>query len=115
MKFNLPGNSMRIMAAGTMAIFFSSSLIAPAFADNKTADSKKIESAAGKTIDADFKKLDTNTDGKISLKEAVKDKALASVFDMTDADHDGMVSAEEYVNYKSALSTINKEGTNTTN
>jgi len=98
-----------------MTIFFSSGLVAPAFADNKAADSKKIEAAASKTADADFKKLDANTDGKISLKEAVKDKSLANVFDMTDADHDGMVSADEYVNYKSALSTMNKEGANTTN
>jgi len=115
MKFNLSNNTVRLMTAGTMAIFFGSSVGTLAFADNKAADSKKVESAANKTADADFRKLDANTDGKISLKEAVKDKTLANVFDVTDADHDGMVSADEYMNYKSALSTMNKEGANTTN
>jgi len=85
------------------------------FAENKAVDAKKVDSAAVKTTDADFKKLDTNADGKISLKEAVKDKALASVFDVTDADHDGMLTTGEYVNYKSALSSINKETAPATN
>lgn len=115
MKFNLSSNSVRLMAAGAIGIFFSSGLITPAFAENKVADTKKVDSATVKTIDTDFKKLDANADGKISLKEAVKDKALANVFDVTDADHDGMVSTDEYVNYKSALSSINKENTTTTN
>lgn len=115
MKFNLSSNSMRLMTAGAISLCFSTGIITSAFAENKTVDAKKIESAAAKTVDADFKKLDANTDGKISLKEAVKDKALANVFDMTDADHDGMISTDEYVIYKSALSTINKEGATTTN
>lgn len=106
---------MRLMAAGTMGVFFSSGLVTSAYAENKAADAKKAEPAATKAVDADFKKLDTNTDGKISLKEAVKDKALANVFDVTDADHDGMVSTDEYANYKSALSTVNKESATTTN
>jgi len=115
MKFNVSSYSMRLMAAGTMGVFFSSGLVTSAFAENKAADTKKAEAVATKTADADFKKLDTNTDGKISLKEAVKDKALANVFDVTDADHDGMVSTDEYLNYKSALSTMNKESATTTN
>jgi biopolymer transport protein ExbD len=115
MKFNLSSNSMRLIAAGTMGIFFSTGMITTAFAENKAVDAKKVDSAAVKTTDADFKKLDTNADGKISLKEAVKDKALASVFDVTDADHDGMLTTGEYVNYKSALSSINKETAPATN
>ena len=115
MKFNLSSNSMRLMTAGVISLFFSSGLITQAFAENKTVDSKNVASAAGKTTDTDFKKLDANADGKISLKEAVKDKALANVFDVADADHDGMVSTDEYMNYKSALSMINKEGATTTN
>jgi len=98
-----------------MGIFFSTGMITTAFAENKAVDAKKVDSAAVKTTDADFKKLDTNADGKISLKEAVKDKALASVFDVTDADHDGMLTTGEYVNYKSALSSINKETAPATN
>ncbi len=115
MKLNLSNNSMRLIAAGTMGIFFSTGMITTAFAENKAVDTKKVDSAAVKTTDADFKKLDTNADGKISLKEAVKDKALASVFDVTDADHDGMLTTGEYVNYKSALSSINKETAPATN
>ncbi len=115
MKFNLSSNSVRLMAAGTIGVLFSSGLITPAFAEIKAADAKKVDLAAVKTADADFKKLDTNADGKISLKEAVKDKALASVFDVTDADHDGMLTTGEYVNYKSALSSINKETAPATN
>ncbi|HEY9267836.1 MAG TPA: EF-hand domain-containing protein [Methylotenera sp.] len=115
MKFNLSSNSIRLIAAGTMGLFLSTGLITTAFAENKAVDTKKVDSAAVKTTDADFKKLDTNADGKISLKEAVKDKALASVFDVTDADHDGMLTTGEYVNYKSALSSINKETAPATN
>ena len=67
------------------------------------ADSKAKDMATEAPADADFKKLDVNSDHKISLKEAVKDKALASNFDATDANKDGSISAEEYVGYKSAM------------
>lgn len=54
--------------------------------------------------DADFKKLDGNADGKLSIKEAGKDKTLASVFEKVDANQDGMVSTDEYATYKVAAS-----------
>jgi hypothetical protein len=71
-------------------------------AEAKTTDAKGMDSLAKAPAEDDFKKLDANKDGKISLKEAVKDKALASSFDATDANHDGMISTDEYASYKSA-------------
>jgi ABC-type Na+ efflux pump permease subunit len=115
MKFNLSSNSMRLIAAGTIGLFLSSGLITPAFAEVKATDTKKVDSAAVKTTDADFKKLDANADGKISLKEAVKDKALVNVFNVTDTNQDGMLTTDENINYKSALSTMTKENATTTN
>lgn len=68
----------------------------------KAAEAKPADPMAKAPTDADFKKLDGNSDGKISLKEAVKDKSLATAFDATDANHDGMIAADEYANYKAA-------------
>jgi len=48
----------------------------------------------------DFKKLDHNQDQKISIKEAVKDKALAMGFDSVDINQDGVISNDEYVYFK---------------
>lgn len=115
MKLNFFNNSMRIMAVAAISLFFSSGLITRAFADIKVAETDKADAAATKAAESDFKKLDSNGDGKISLKEAMKDKALANVFDVTDADHDGMVSLSEYLTYKSALSGANKEHSPATN
>ena len=67
------------------------------------ADSKAKVAATEVPADADFKKLDVNGDHKISLIEAVKDKALASNFDAADANKDGSISAEEYASYKAAI------------
>lgn len=71
-------------------------------AEVKSNDMKEVDSLAKGPADDEFKKLDANKDGKVSLKEAVKDKALAGLFDATDANHDGMVSTDEYANYKAA-------------
>lgn len=68
----------------------------------KAADAKPADAMIKAPADEDFKKLDGNSDGKISLKEAVKDKSLATQFDLTDANHDGMLAADEYANYKAA-------------
>ena len=119
MKSNLSNNSMRLMTAGSVALLISSVLIPPAFAEGKLADQKKLDQvvakAAGTETVSEFKLLDTNGDKNISLKEAVKDKALASVFDVTDIDHDGMISTDEYANYKATLASINKEKTSVSN
>ena len=52
--------------------------------------------------DTDFKKLDVNSDKKISLKEAVKDISLAKSFDMTDANKDGNITPDEFASYKAS-------------
>ncbi len=52
--------------------------------------------------DADFKKLDVNSDKKISLKEAVKDKTLIASFDTNDMNKDGNISPDEYSSYKAS-------------
>ncbi|MBC7755311.1 MAG: EF-hand domain-containing protein [Bdellovibrio sp.] len=98
MKFNhtTPFNKAAIVLIGSLSLI---SLSVP-FA---MADSKTKEIATEAPADADYKKLDVNSDHKISLKEAVKDKALASSFDATDANKDGSISAEEYAGYKAAI------------
>lgn len=67
-------------------------------AELKSTDANEIE-AAGEQ----FKYLDANRDGKISLKEAVKNKALANQFDDTDVNHDGMISTDEYISFQASL------------
>lgn len=104
MKFNLSDLTLHLLTAGAVSLLLSTAYMTSAVAETKAGDSKKMESTSTKGSDADFKKLDTNSDGKISLKEAVKDRSLANVFDVSDTDHDGMVSTEEYATYKSSQS-----------
>lgn len=89
-------NKLAILLIGGLSLI---SLTVPyAMANSKTKDT-----ATEAPADADFKKLDVNNDHKISLKEAIKDKALASNFDATDANKDGSISAGEYAGYKAAI------------
>jgi uncharacterized lipoprotein YajG len=131
MKLN-SNSILRPVSSIIIALFFMAGLNNLAIADNaaalkdaiktdtkvaevKTTDMKGIDSLAKAPADDDFKKLDANKDGKISLKEAVKDKALASSFDAIDANHDGMVSADEYASYKAALAVKSTEAVPATN
>lgn len=52
---------------------------------------------------SEFKKLDRNSDNKLSRTESSRDNDLASGFDKADEDRSGALSADEYGNYKSAL------------
>lgn len=114
-----PNSIIRPISASVVALLLMAGLNNLAMADNAAAlkdaiktDSKVAEAKVAATsetdlsakapADEDFKKLDANKDGKVSLKEAVKDKALASQFDATDINHDGMVSADEYLSFKAA-------------
>ncbi|MDP1522751.1 EF-hand domain-containing protein [Methylotenera sp.] len=116
MKFNL-----NLITTNVIAAFFLAGLSSAALADNKaafknaignenkiaevkTGEIKAIDSTAKLPVDADFKKLDTNGNTKISLKEAVKDKDLSLYFDATDANKDGNISAEEFASYKASKS-----------
>lgn len=58
--------------------------------------------AAATTVDPDFAKLDSNHNGKISLKEAAKDKGLTASFDAVDANKDGSINSDEYAAFKVA-------------
>lgn len=69
-------------------------------AEAKAADTKATSAISH---EADFKKLDSNGDQKISIKEAVKDKSLATHFDAVDINKDGMVSIDEYTYAKSGV------------
>lgn len=64
------------------------------------AETKVKDVAVEAPVDADFKKLDINSDNKISLKEAVKEKALVASFDATDMNKDGNITPDEYASYK---------------
>lgn len=109
----ISANKLIPLTTSAMAVFFVACLSTPALADNKEAlkdatpavtTTTTVETKDVKTVDADFKKLDANSDGKISLKEAVKDKTLAAKFDASDVNHDGMLSLDEYANYKTVTS-----------
>lgn len=52
---------------------------------------------------SEFKKLDRNSDQKLSRDEASRDSDVATDFDRADGDRNGALSSEEYGNYKSAL------------
>ena len=47
-------------------------------------------------------RLDADTNGKISAKEAAADTNISGSFALMDADHDGFVTQEEYVTYEKA-------------
>lgn len=66
------------------------------------AETKMKDVTTEMPADADFKKLDVNSDKKISLKEAVKDKSLVTNFDMADMNKDGNIAPDEYASYKAS-------------
>ena len=76
------------------------------------AETKAKDVAADAPADADFKKLDVNSDKKISLKEAVKDKVLATNFDMTDMNKDGNITPDEYSSFKAGTKSIDSSASN---
>ncbi len=93
----------RLFVLATAALFSLACLVAPANAGDK----KKKKNA--ETPEATFKKLDTNSDGKLSKEEFVKiaeQNAKGKVkkkgptpeemFAKLDADKDGSVSLEEF-------------------
>ena len=47
-------------------------------------------------------RLDADTDGKISPKEAAADTNISGSFALMDSNHDGFVTQEEYVTYEKA-------------
>jgi hypothetical protein len=84
-------------------VVFKEAVLQEKLAESKPGEVKLPEVIAKAPVDQDFKKLDTNGDSRISLKEAVKDRNLAMQFDAIDVNHDGMISADEYAGYKASL------------
>lgn len=70
------------------------------------AESSGKDIATEASADVDFKKLDVNGDKKVSLKESIKDKSLATSFDVTDANKDGNITPDEYSSYKTSLKSL---------
>jgi len=87
------------------SFLFVASLSTSAFAASKEIKSgdikeNKVGSVIAKApIDKDFKALDNNGDGKITLQEAIKNTALATQFNAVDLNHDGVITADEYALY----------------
>jgi hypothetical protein len=107
------------ITTGVIAAFFVAGLSTTALADNKaalkdsigkeskvaeakTGEIKALDSIAKSPVEADFKKLDVNSNYKISFKEAVKDKDLSANFDAIDKNKDGNISPDEYSSYKAS-------------
>jgi EF hand len=107
-KLNVITSPYKAFAITSLASLFMC-VATPQLAMAETVAPAKI-AAAEAPADADFKKLDANSDTKISLKEAVKDKTLATSFDMTDANKDGNITADEYASYKAAMQMKSPEG-----
>jgi EF hand len=107
-KLNVITSPYKALAITSLASLFMCA-VAPQLAMAETVAPAKI-AAAEAPADADFKKLDANSDTKISLKEAVKDKTLATSFDMTDVNKDGNITADEYASYKAAMQMKSPEG-----
>ena len=118
LKSNITKLPVKTSPVKTLAITSLASLflfgVAPQLALAETVAPDKLV-AAEAPADADFKKLDSNSDAKISLKEAVKDKTLATGFDMTDANKDGNITADEYASYKAAMQMKSPEAAPTAN
>lgn len=99
---------IRKIALASATIFSLGMVVQPAFAAESDNASKGIVAEAGS--DMDFKKLDVNSDQKISLKEAVKDKSLATAFDATDMNKDGSITPDEYSSYKASMQLKGPDG-----
>ena len=92
---------------GFLNLMLITGLSATAYAENKEIVSGDITESKVTTViakaptDLGFKALDTDANGKISLKEAIKDRVLASQFNATDVNHDDAITADEYALYTS--------------
>lgn len=113
LKSNISNSPIKAVAITTLASLFLYGATSQLALAETVAPVKIV--AAEATADADFKKLDLNSDSKISLKEAVKDKTLATSFDMTDANKDGNITADEYASYKAAMQIKSPDGAPTAN
>lgn len=61
------------------------------------------ETVNQKPLAAEFKKLDANSDQKLTPTEVSNDKDIVGKFEQADIDKDGVLNADEYANYKSGV------------
>jgi hypothetical protein len=108
LKLNFSKSPYKTLAITSLASLFLCG-VAPQLALAETNAPARIV-AADAPADTDFKKLDSNSDSKISLKEAVKDKSLATSFDVTDVNKDGNITTDEYASYKAAMQMKSPDG-----
>ncbi|HEY8117650.1 MAG TPA: BON domain-containing protein [Methylophilaceae bacterium] len=59
---------------------------------------------------AEFKKLDSNHDGKLTREEASRDQDLLGNFARADTNSDGVLAVDEYSSYKSSAQQKRVEG-----
>ena len=99
-------NQLSAFNKASIALITGISLISLYIPFAMAAESAAKDMVAETPTDGDFKKLDINSDKKISLKEAVKDKSLAASFDMADMNKDGNIAADEFASYKTSMKSL---------
>lgn len=108
MKLGVFKESINVKLTGMMSLLLIAGFSTVAFAAIEATATENIKATKDTTqfiakapTDKGFKTLDVDADGKISLKEAVKDRALAEKFNATDVNHDGAITVDEYALYAS--------------
>lgn len=93
--------SLMLAGASVFLAVTTLSTNAVAAVEEKVEAVKSFEAAEMTKVptDANFKQLDENSDGKISLQEAAKDKGLFKTFESADANEDGSITSDEYAKY----------------
>lgn len=94
-----PPNKSRL-TAGALTMGAALSLI---FISSHVAAIGTEDMVDQKPLSAEFKKLDSNSDKRLSLLEAARDKDVSSYFAEADIDQDGMLSVDEYTHFKSDM------------
>ncbi len=94
-----PPNKSRL-TAGALTMGATLSLI---FISSQVAAIGTEDTVNQKPLSAEFKKLDSNSDKRLSLLEVSRDKDVSSYFAEADIDQDGMLSVDEYTHFKSDM------------
>lgn len=95
--------SLMRYAVGSIAVVTLSGMSLQALAQDKEVKDSEAKPAQT-SLEAEFKKLDTNHDEKLSREEVANDKALADAFERADKNRDGVIVREEYGYFKGSSS-----------
>ena len=90
-----PLNFQNLTTALLAAVFASGATSAYAFGTE--------EDQAQTPLYSEFKKLDKNSDGKLTRHESVRDHDIGPNFDKADTDKNDALSAKEYSDFKSGM------------